>query len=50
MGGLADEFKYHLVKWDFVYQPIDEGGLGVRRLVAFNIALLGKWLYVLLVK
>ncbi|GKV28903.1 hypothetical protein SLEP1_g37891 [Rubroshorea leprosula] len=31
------------VKWDSVYKPKEEGGLGVRDLRTFNIALLGKW-------
>jgi hypothetical protein len=44
-GGLGDEFKYHLVKWSKVCSPISEGGLGIRKLVDFNRALLGKWLW-----
>jgi hypothetical protein len=35
-GGLHDEFKYHLVKWDKVCSPISEGALGIRRLKEFN--------------
>jgi hypothetical protein len=42
-GGLGDEFKYHLVKWRSICLPIKEGGLGVRQMVPFNKALLGKW-------
>jgi hypothetical protein len=44
-GGVGDEFKYHLVKWSKVCSPISEGGLGIRKLVDFNRALLGKWLW-----
>jgi hypothetical protein len=39
------EFKYHLVEWDKVCTPIDEGGLGIRNMRRFNQALLGKWLW-----
>jgi hypothetical protein len=41
-GGLNDEVKLHLVKWDKVCSPIDEGGLGIRNVRRFNQALLGK--------
>jgi hypothetical protein len=41
-GGLGDEFKHHLVGWDKVYTPKENGGLGVRNLVLTNKALLGK--------
>jgi hypothetical protein len=43
-GGLGEEFKYHLVSWSKVCSPISEGGLGIRNLLMFNRALLGKWL------
>ena len=43
-GGVREEFKYHLVKWSKVCSPLLEGGLGLRKLVNFNYALLGKWL------
>ena len=43
-GGLGEEFKYHLVKWSKVCSSITVGGLGIRKLVDFNWALLGKWL------
>ena len=42
-GGLGDEFKYHLVNWRSICLPIQEGGLGVRQIAAFNNPLLGKW-------
>jgi hypothetical protein len=44
-GGMDDDFKYHLVEWDKVCTPIDEGGLGIRNIRRFNQALLGKWLW-----
>ena len=31
------------VKWDTVCLRKEEGGMGVRRLREFNLALLGKW-------
>jgi hypothetical protein len=44
-GGFGEEFKYHLVKWLKVCTLIKEGGLGIRNLLVFNRALLGKWLW-----
>uniref|UniRef100_A0A2N9FS98 Reverse transcriptase zinc-binding domain-containing protein n=1 Tax=Fagus sylvatica TaxID=28930 RepID=A0A2N9FS98_FAGSY len=44
-GGLGDEFKYHLVNWHAICTPIQQGGLGLRQLIPFNQALLGKWLW-----
>jgi hypothetical protein len=44
-AGVGDEFKYHLVKWSKVCSPISAGGLGLRKLVDFNCALLGTWLW-----
>ena len=43
--GMGDEFKFHLVKWDTICNLIQCGGLGVRNLIMFNGALLGKWLW-----
>jgi len=43
-GGLDEEFKFHLVIWFKVRAPISKGGLGIRNLLVFNCALLGKWL------
>jgi len=44
-GGLGEEFKFHLVNLSKVCSPISEGGLGVRNLLVFNRALLGKWMW-----
>jgi hypothetical protein len=45
LGGLGDEFKFHLVNWSKVCSPISKGGLGIRNLRTFHRALLGKWLW-----
>lgn len=37
--------KYHLVDWDTVCLPKDQGGLGVLDLRVTNICLLAKWLW-----
>jgi hypothetical protein len=42
---MGDEFKFHLVKWDTICNPIQSGGLGVRNLTMFNGALVSKWLW-----
>jgi hypothetical protein len=44
-GGIGEEFKFHLVNWMKVCTPVKEGGLGIRNLIVFNRALLGKWLW-----
>jgi hypothetical protein len=44
-SGIGEEFKYHLVSWYKVCTPISKGRLGIRNLVMFNRALLGKWLW-----
>ena len=44
LGGIGEEFKFHLVNWPKVCSPVWEGGFGIRNLRCFNRALLGKWL------
>ena len=44
-GGLGDEPKFHLVDWSMVCTPLASGGLEIRNLRTFNVALLGKWLW-----
>ena len=42
---LWGDSKYHLVGWDKVCAPIANSGLGIRKIITFNKALLGKWLW-----
>jgi len=44
-GSLEECFKHSLVAWEKVCSPLEMGGLGVRKLVHFNQALLGKCLW-----
>jgi len=42
-GGREDYRKIVWIDWNFICMSKGVGGLGVRRLQEFNIALLGKW-------
>jgi len=44
-GGLGEKFKCHLVSWPKMCTLISEGRLGIRNMLRFNHALLGKWLW-----
>ncbi|KAL0004004.1 hypothetical protein SO802_011565 [Lithocarpus litseifolius] len=44
-GGLTDEQKLHLVGWGKVCNPFFDGRLGIKKIITFNKALLGKWLW-----
>uniref|UniRef100_A0A2N9GCH1 Reverse transcriptase domain-containing protein n=1 Tax=Fagus sylvatica TaxID=28930 RepID=A0A2N9GCH1_FAGSY len=44
-SGLGSKFKYHLVSWPKICEPVSSGGLAIRNLRRFNQALLGKWLW-----
>ena len=41
-GGMGDESKIHLVGWDKICAPMENGSLGIKKLTTFNKALLGK--------
>ena len=45
MGWPRRRPKFHLVDWSTVCTPLASGGLGIRNLRTFNVALLGKWLW-----
>jgi hypothetical protein len=48
--GYSEKKKYRLAKWSVVCSPKDQGGLGIHDLEVKNIALLGKWLFKLLIE
>ncbi|KAL6342798.1 hypothetical protein AAG906_016633 [Vitis piasezkii] len=43
-GGGSVERKAHLIKWEAICEDKSKGGLGLRKLVLLNKALLGKWI------
>ncbi|XP_058181191.1 uncharacterized protein LOC131299625 [Rhododendron vialii] len=42
-GDTRDKKKIHLVKWDEITKKKSDGGLGVKKMLQQNIALLAKW-------
>ncbi|KAK1318767.1 hypothetical protein QJS10_CPB04g01215 [Acorus calamus] len=44
-GANSEVKKPYLVKWDLVCLPKMRGGLGVRKLKEFNLALISKWVW-----
>ena len=42
-GGGPDQNKIAWVKWETVCLPKEKGGLGIKDINSFNLALLGKW-------
>jgi hypothetical protein len=42
---LDNKYKFHLVNCNNVCTLLNLGGLGIRCLLTFNQAMLGKWLY-----
>lgn len=47
-GGCEEGRKICWVKWDVVCKPREEGGLGIKNIRVFNLALLGNWRWRLL--
>ena len=43
--GNASKKKYRLARWDLIYHPKDQGGLGIIDLEIQNKCLLSKWLF-----
>ncbi|RVW55063.1 hypothetical protein CK203_066961 [Vitis vinifera] len=45
VGGGSSEGKVHLINWQVVCSPKEEGGLGIRKIDLLNKTLLGKWVW-----
>lgn len=43
--GSMEERKYHLIQWETVRSSLESGGLGIKKLKSFNVALMGKWFW-----
>lgn len=41
--GADEQNKIAWIKWDTVCLPKENGGLGIKDITTFNLALLGKW-------
>ncbi len=44
-GGIGEEKRFHLIWWDKVCLPLQNGGLAIKNLRLFNQALLRKWIW-----
>jgi len=42
-------YCFFWVTWDSIFMRKEEGGLGVRRLTEFNVAMLSKWCWRMMV-
>ena len=47
MGGDREYKKIPWVKWEVICLPKAEGGLGIKEISKFYVALLGKWIWAL---
>ena len=43
-GGIGEEKRFHLLQWDKVCLPLQNGGLAIKNIRLFNHAPLGKWI------
>ena len=46
-GGDHEHKKIPWVKWDVIFLPKIDGGLGIKDISKFNVALLGRWIWAL---